>query len=80
MSALKGWKRLGSYEPKDRNAIHWLIRHTRDNGIVEAGVVCKFGRGWYVHEERLPEFLVQRTQKDMRARADFETLLEDDDE
>jgi hypothetical protein len=80
MSALKGWKRLGSYETKDRNAIHWLIRHAKDNGIVDAGVVCKFGRSWYVHEERLPDFLVQRTQKEIQARGDWDALLEDGDE
>jgi hypothetical protein len=55
------FRKLAELGDADRRAIRWLIRHADQNGIVEAGIVVRLGRCWWIDSEALPTFLAQRS-------------------
>jgi len=58
---MEGWKPLKSFSEKERQALRWILRYARTNGVIEAGVALKFGREWLINVDNLPAYLHEQT-------------------
>ncbi|MBL8202422.1 MAG: hypothetical protein JNK40_15765 [Chromatiales bacterium] len=56
------WKGLSEFSDSEQNKLRFILRDAANNGIVEAGVACKYGREWRVNTDRLPDYLLERTR------------------
>ena len=66
---MEGWKKISDYPEAEQHKLRWLLRYAAENGIVDAGVACKYGREWQINENRLPDFLIEQTRRLVAARA-----------
>lgn len=57
---MEHWQRIADFPLRERNKLLWQLRH-HAAAMVEAGAAMKYGREWYIHTERLPEYLRQQT-------------------
>jgi hypothetical protein len=58
---MNDWKLIADFPADEQAKLRWLLRHAAENGIVEAGVACKFGRTWVINPQRLPDYLCKQT-------------------
>jgi hypothetical protein len=57
------WKALAEFDKREQNRLRFALRDAVRNGLLDDGVVAKFGRLWFVNTDRLPDWAIKRTRE-----------------